>query len=45
VGVSTREIANPKKNLWIDLKGDSSRESERDDPARRAYRTILMMIL
>jgi hypothetical protein len=30
-----------KKDLWIDLKGDSSRESERVDPARRAYRTIL----
>jgi hypothetical protein len=23
------------KDLWIDLKGDSSRESERADPARR----------
>jgi hypothetical protein len=42
--VTTRELAKSRaaeKDLWIDLKGDSSRESERVDPARRAYRTIL----
>jgi hypothetical protein len=44
VGVSTPELArsrNGKKNLWIDLKGDSSREAERADLARREYRTSL----
>jgi hypothetical protein len=42
--VTTRELTKSrtaKKDLWIDLKGDSSRESKRDDPSRRAYRTIL----
>jgi hypothetical protein len=43
--VTTRELARSRtarKNLWIDLEGDSRRESrKRADLARRAYRTIL----
>jgi hypothetical protein len=37
LGVSTHELTKSrtaKKNLWIDLKGDSSRESERADLAQ-----------